>query len=91
MKTPLAAGLSNDDKGLASGGAGATAYAEAVSVYLAFVIDKMADLGNSTLRDGNPLLNARRQLFGREVYSDDLGFCRGESTWRFFRVLGSPH
>lgn len=34
-------------KGLSSGGAGAKAYAEAITVYLAFMIDKMADYCSS--------------------------------------------
>ncbi|MDS4055371.1 hypothetical protein, partial [Accumulibacter sp.] len=43
----LAAGLPNDGKGLAEGGAGATAYAEAVGVYLAFAVDKGANYWSS--------------------------------------------
>lgn len=37
------AGMRDDSEPLASGGAGATAYADAISVYLAFAIDKVAD------------------------------------------------
>ena len=44
----VAAGLPDDDVPLREGGAGARAYAEAVSVYLAFAVDKLADR-NSTL------------------------------------------
>ena len=43
----IAAGLSNDDRPLRDGGTGATAYAEAVAVYLAFVVDKCADYWNT--------------------------------------------
>jgi putative DNA methylase len=39
----LAAGLPDDQKHLRDHGAGATAYAEAVSVYLAFVIEKLSE------------------------------------------------
>lgn len=39
----LAAGLPDDDTPLREGGAGARAYAEAVSVYLAFAVDKGAN------------------------------------------------
>jgi len=39
----LAAGLPDDGKGLDDGGAGATAYADALGVYLAFAIDRLAD------------------------------------------------
>ena len=43
----LAAGLSNNPTPLREGGTGAKAYAEAVSVYLAFAIDRVADAGSS--------------------------------------------
>ena len=43
----LAAGLSEDPAPLRNGGTGAKAYAEAVSVYLAFVIDRLANAGSS--------------------------------------------
>ena len=42
-----AAGLSDDPIPLRDGGTGAKAYAEAVSVYLAFAIDRLADAGSS--------------------------------------------
>jgi putative DNA methylase len=40
-----AAGISDDGEPLHKGGDGATAYAEAVSVYLAFAVDKTAEYG----------------------------------------------
>ena len=39
----LAAGLPDEGKSLAAGGTGATAYADAVAVYLAFAVDKEAE------------------------------------------------
>lgn len=39
----VAAGVTNDHIALSAGGSGAQAYGEAVGVYLAFLIDKMAD------------------------------------------------
>lgn len=48
------------------GGTGAAAYGEAVSIYLAFCIDKMADLGNSLVR-WEPIAQCPRQLFGRQA------------------------
>ena len=39
----VAAGVVNDHIALSAGGSGARAYGEAVGVYLAFLIDKMAD------------------------------------------------
>ena len=43
----LATGLSDEPTPLRDGGTGAKAYAEAVSVYLAFAIDRLADAGSS--------------------------------------------
>ena len=43
----LAAGLSDDPTPLRDGGAGVKAYAEAVSVYLAFAVSRLADIQNS--------------------------------------------
>ena len=43
----LAAGLSDDPTPLRDGATGAKAYAEAVSVYLAFAVDRLADAGSS--------------------------------------------
>jgi putative DNA methylase len=42
-----AAHLSVDSKALANGGDGATAYADAVAVYLAFAVSKIANIGSS--------------------------------------------
>lgn len=43
----IAAGMSDDGKPLREGGTGATAYGQAVGVYLAIGIDRMADINNS--------------------------------------------
>jgi putative DNA methylase len=43
----LAAGLSRNDQGLDSGGAGAVAYSDAVAMYLAFAVDKGANYWSS--------------------------------------------
>lgn len=43
----LKAGKGDDDLGLANGGTGAVAYAQAVATYLAFVVDRMAFYGSS--------------------------------------------
>jgi putative DNA methylase len=60
------AGLSEDGVGLEPGGSGAQAYAEAISVYLAFALDKMADLGNSLVR-WEPIAQCPRQMFGKQA------------------------
>ena len=61
-----AAGLPDDGRPLRAGGTGATAYAEAVAVYLAFALSKQADLGNSLCR-WEPIAQCPRQLFGRQA------------------------
>ncbi|WP_373974155.1 DUF1156 domain-containing protein [Chitinibacter sp. SCUT-21] len=43
----LKAGMPDDGLPLAQGGTGATAYADAVAVYLAFAIDRLVDYGSS--------------------------------------------
>ena len=45
MVDALAFGLTDDDNRLRDGGASAPAYADAVSMYLAFALDKVADRG----------------------------------------------
>lgn len=46
----LAAGMLNDEKNLEAGSNGAKGYAEALSVYLAFAISKVADRGSTITR-----------------------------------------
>jgi putative DNA methylase len=63
----LAAGHADDPRGLDAGGTGATAYAEAVAVYLAFAISKLADRGSSictwfTERDSTRNTFARQSI-----------------------------
>lgn len=73
----LAAGVGDDGKSLAvAGGAGATAYADAVGVYLAFVLSKQADLGNSLCR-WEPVAQCPRQLFGRQAIPMIWDFAEG--------------
>jgi putative DNA methylase len=43
----IAAGMADDKIGIGNGGTGATAYSEAISVYLAFALSKLADRGSS--------------------------------------------
>jgi putative DNA methylase len=62
----LACGWSADPAGLDAGGSGAKAYAEAVSVYLAFAVDKMTDTNTSlcSWQINPPRLRA---TFGRQA------------------------
>lgn len=46
-KDALAAGMADDGVSIADGGSGAKAYGQAVGVYLAFAVDKMADYHSS--------------------------------------------
>lgn len=62
----LAAGMQDDNSSLRSGGIGATAYAEAISVYLACVLDRMAYYGSS-LTSWLPKDNALRDCMPRQV------------------------
>lgn len=62
----IKAGMADDDVGLENGGTGARAYAEAVSVYLAFAADRCADFSNSVTRwvPGNQKV---MNLFGKQA------------------------
>lgn len=62
----VAAGMKNDHLPLCNGGDGARAYGEAVGVYLALLVDKLADLCNS-LNRWEPIAQCPRQLFARQA------------------------
>jgi putative DNA methylase len=64
----LAAGLPDDPTPLRDGGSGATAYAEAVGVYLAFALNKVADRGSSLGRwDPTPTQSGIINAFSRQA------------------------
>ncbi|ADG14232.1 protein of unknown function DUF1156 [Paraburkholderia atlantica] len=62
----IAAGVADDGRRLESGGSGATAYADAIAVYLAFAIDRCADFSNTCTRwvPGNQKV---MNLFGKQA------------------------
>lgn len=62
----VAAGMKNDHLPLCNGGDGARAYGEAVGVYLAFVISKLADRG-STICGWDSSREGLRNTFGRQA------------------------
>jgi len=62
----IASGWADDGVSLQSGGRGASAYADAISVYLAFAIDKLADYGNSLCSWNNTNENITH-LFNRHA------------------------
>ncbi|MBP3981070.1 DUF1156 domain-containing protein [Acidovorax sp. JG5] len=62
----LAAGMADDGRGLDEGGNGATAYAEAVGVYLGIAVDKTIDY-NSSLVAWSPTRDQAKTTFGRQA------------------------
>lgn len=62
----LNAGLTDEVAGLDAGGSGATAYAQAVGVYLGFLISRLADF-NSTVCGWIPVVQATRNTFARQA------------------------
>lgn len=62
----LAAGMADDGLGLDQGGMGATAYAQAVGVYLAFAISKVSNIG-STVASWMNDRGAFRETFARQA------------------------
>ena len=72
----LMVGHSSDNKQLCDGGSGALAYAQAVCVYLAFVIDKMADR-NTTVCTWNSSGGNPRATFGRQAIPMAWNYAEG--------------
>ena len=64
----IVAGLPDDSTPLRDGGTGASAYAEAVGVYLAFALDKVADRGSTLGRwDPTPTQSGIINTFSRQA------------------------
>ena len=62
----VAAGMNNDYVSLAEGGSGALAYGQAISVYLAFGIDRLSNR-SSTICPWNRIGEKIEQTFGRQA------------------------
>ncbi len=83
-----AAGVPNDDVGLDAGGKGAKAYSEAVSIYLAFAVDRMIDR-HSTIAtwDSSPSKLQLRNTFARQAipmtwdFGDGNVFSMSSGAW----------
>jgi len=74
----LAAGRSPASLPLSDGGNGAKAYAEAVSVYLAFALNRSADRGSTICTwDSSPKMEALRNTFGRQAIPMTWDFAEG--------------
>lgn len=82
----VAAGMYNDHIALSEGGTGARAYGEAVGVYLAFVVDKMADY-HSSICSWNSAGEKMRNVFGRQAipmvwdYAEANPFCSSSGSY----------
>lgn len=72
----LIAGWPDDGKGLEVGGSEATAYGQALAIYLTFSLDKLADLSNNLVR-WEPVAQCPRQLFGRQAIPMIWDFAEG--------------
>ncbi len=72
------AGLSSDVTPLREGGNGAKGYAEALSVYLAFALNRSADRGSTICTwDSSPKMEALRNTFGRQSIPMTWDFAEG--------------
>ena len=79
----LAAGLPDDGKPLAAGGTGATAYADAVGVYLAFaLISKSQTTGQLDLRRGIRATSNVAARFARQAIPMTWDFAEVKSVLR---------
>lgn len=82
----IAAGMANDHLPLRSDGQGARAYGEAVSVYLAFVLDKMTDY-HSSICSWHNSGEKMRNTFGRQAipmvwdYAEANPFCSSSGSY----------
>lgn len=64
----MKSGMADDGRGLDAGGTGATAYAEAVAIYLAFALNKVADRGSTIGRwDPTPTQSGIINTFSRQA------------------------
>ncbi|MFJ6328255.1 MULTISPECIES: DUF1156 domain-containing protein [unclassified Rhizobium] len=83
----LAAGLTSESTPLRDNGRGARAYAEAVSLYLAFALDKSADYGNSICGWNSTNQNIR-QLFARQAVPMSWDFVETNSFGKMASFSG---
>ncbi|MDA8090380.1 MAG: DUF1156 domain-containing protein [Nitrospiraceae bacterium] len=85
-KDTLAAGISDDGKGLAIGGNGATAYDEAIRVYLAFLISQVTN-HSSSVCGWNSANTQMRSVFARQAipmvwdYAESNPFCNSSGSF----------
>jgi putative DNA methylase len=83
----LAAGLPDDGAPLADGGQGATAYADAVAVYLGFGVDKLSDRHSTLTRwDPTPTASGIINTFSRQALPMTWDYAEGNP---FSRASGN--
>ncbi len=76
----VAAGLPDNDCGIDAYGTGTRAYAEAVSVYLAFAISRTTDRCSTICSwDSSPKMEALRSTFGRQALPMIWDFAEGNT------------
>ncbi len=86
VEDALAAGVSDDDVRLRDGGRGAAAYADAVVTYLAFAVDKCANLWSSIVTWMNDR-GAFRETFARQAipmtwdFAESNPFSKSGGSW----------
>ncbi|GMG85242.1 DUF1156 domain-containing protein [Paralimibaculum aggregatum] len=74
----LAQGMSSEHTFLRDSGKGATAYAEAISTYMTFAINRSADRGSTICTwDSSPKMEALRNTFGRQAIPMTWDFAEG--------------
>mgnify|MGYP004559553835 FL=1 len=87
----LEAGWEDDKIPLNKGGAGALAYSQAISVYLAFLIDKLADRSSSICSWDNGYVKIRN-TFGRQAIPMSWDYAEGnpfsDSTGSVDSIIG---
>ncbi len=71
-------GMADDGVYLKSGGMGATAYAEAISVYMSFALSRSVDRGSTICSwDNSPKMEALRNTFARQSIQMTWDFAEG--------------
>jgi putative DNA methylase len=89
MRDAVAAGMPPDERGLEEGGMGAQAYSDAVAVYLAFLVSKLADKGSTICTwDMGPVSSRTASGRSARVATVRVTFSRQglPMTWDFAEV-----
>jgi putative DNA methylase len=74
----VAAGLTDDGKTLADGGTGATAYGDAIALYMGFGVDKMSDRHSTLTRwDPTPTASGIINTFSRQALPMTWDYAEG--------------